>query len=181
LTGDAAFATRRLSIEPLARRHAAGLVAALDDPRVGVHIGGPDVTTVAAMRRRIARLRAGPPPERAAERWWNFALRRQSDRAIIGRLEATTHGDWGEIAYVLGPAWWGQGYATEAATWLLEHMARHDVVELWAAIHPGNLASIRLVGRLGFAPAPGPARDVGSYDPGDLVFVRGGAAGSRAG
>jgi hypothetical protein len=49
--------TARLTIEALDPTHAEGLLAALDDPRVGTHIGGPDVTTLAALRERI-----GPSP-----------------------------------------------------------------------------------------------------------------------
>ena len=168
------FATPRLAIEPLAGAHADALFAALDHPDVHRFLPAPDVTTAAALRERIARLGdARPPP---GERWWNFAVRQRADAAVIGRLEATTYGAWGEIAYVFGPRWWGRGLATEATGWLVDHLAAHGAAELWAAVHPDNTTSQRLLLRLGFIAAPGaaerPARPHGSYDPGDTVFVR---------
>jgi RimJ/RimL family protein N-acetyltransferase len=164
------LSTQRLAIEPLALTHTAGLFAALDHPAVHRFLLQPDVTTLEALRERIARLVAGPPsPD---ERWWNFAVLLGAERTIIGRLEATTYGDWGEIAYVFGPRWWGAGLASEASRWLVEHLAARGIPELWAAVHPANLLSQRLLGRIGFSPAGEPARPLASFDPGDLVFVR---------
>ena len=151
--------------------HAAGLHAALDHPDVHRFLPAPDVTTVDALRARIERLTADPSPAPAGERWWNFAVRLRADRTVIGRLEATTYGDWGEIAYVLGPTWWRQGLASEATMWLVRHLADHGVVELWAAVHPANTASQRLLARLGFHRVPA-ARPLASFDPGDDTFVR---------
>jgi RimJ/RimL family protein N-acetyltransferase len=105
------------------------------------------------------------------ERWWNFAVLLRADRTIIGRLEATTYGDWGEIAYVFGPRWWGQGLASEATRWLIRHLALHGVAELWAAVHPANEPSKRLLTRIGFTAAGEPTRPVASFDPGDVAFV----------
>ena len=169
--------TERLLIEPLGPDHAEGLFAALDDPRVGVHIGGPDVTTLEALHERIERVNAGPPDDWPEDRWLNWAMRRAEDGVVVGRLEATTYPDgWAEVAWVLGPAHWGAGYATEGAGWMIDHLCRElGGTEIWAAIHPSNEASIRLVERLGFErrPVP-PGRPLGSYDEVDLVFAIGG-------
>jgi RimJ/RimL family protein N-acetyltransferase len=163
------FATTRLAIEPLAVDHAAGLHAALDVPAVNCFLPQPDVTTLAALRVRVAALAATSPPD--GERWWNFAVRTRADGAIIGRLEATTYDAWGEIAYVFGPRWWGRGLASEAVRWLLAHLASLGFAELWAAVHPDNMASRRLLLRLGFAAVDEPRRPLASFDPGDAVFV----------
>jgi RimJ/RimL family protein N-acetyltransferase len=164
--------TERLTIEPLAVAHAARLFAALDHPDVGRYIGGPDVTTPEALRSRIERLAEGPGPERSGERWWNFAV--LLGDVVIGRLEATTYdgGDdpYGEVAYLFDPRHGGHGYATEATSWLIGHLAEHGVTELWAAIRHDNAASIRLIERLGFGIVDGePWRELGSYDQGDDV------------
>jgi RimJ/RimL family protein N-acetyltransferase len=164
------FATERLLMEPLALVHAAGLHAALDHPDVGRFLRGPDVTTPDALRARIERL-ASAPPTAPAERWWNFAVRLRADRMIIGRLEATTYGVWGEIAYVFGPRWWGLGLASEATRWLLHHLADQGITELWAAVHPANAPSKRMLARIGFTPAGTPTRALASFDPGDDTFV----------
>lgn len=55
-----------------------------------------------------------------------------------------------ELLYGLVPAWWGQGYATEAShavlTYVFETLG-HRVV--FAATDPPNLASVRVMARLG--------------------------------
>lgn len=167
--------TERLRIEPLGHEHADGLFAALDDPLVGAHIGGPDVTTLDALHQRIDLLAAGPPESDLGERWLNWVARRAVDDVVVGRLEATTYdGGWAEIAYVFGPAFWGQGFATEGTAWMIGHLREHHgTTEVWAAVHPDNTGSVRLLDRLGFEQRPGPpTRPLGSYDDGDLVFVR---------
>ena len=173
LPGAAAFATPRLTIEPLAALHAAGLHAALDHPDVSRFLPGPDVTTLDALLARIERVTAGPPSSHPNQRWWNFAVRLAADRTIIGRLEATTYGAWGEIAYVFGPRWWGQGLASEATAWLVHHLATQGVAELWAAVHRANTRSKRLLLRSGFVAIHEPTRPLSSFDPGDAVFMRG--------
>ncbi len=171
--------TVRLTIEPLGHEHVEGLFAALDDDRVGTFIGGPDVTTVEALHERIDRVTAGPGPAWPTEHWHNWVARRTEDGVIVGRLEATTYGEtrqtgeWAEVAYLFGPAFWGQGFATEGATWMLDHVRDElGVDESWAAVHPGNVSSVRLLERLGFEPRDTPGRPMGSYDEPDLVFVR---------
>jgi len=160
--------TERLRIEPLDLVHAEGLLAALDDARVGTYIGGPDVTTLDALRERIERVNIGPPAQRN-ERWCNWAV--LADGVVIGRVEATVHDGIAEIAYVFGPAWWGQGYASEAVTWMIDELRALDVAEYWATVAPENDASARLLTRIGFAPTDPPV-DVSlmSYDDGDLTF-----------
>ena len=167
---SAVFTTSRLAIEPLAVAHADELHAALDHPDVHRYLPNPEVTTVAALRTRLEQLAATPPPD--GERWWNFAVRLRADRTVIGRLEATTYDTWGEIAYVFGPRWWGRGLASEATRWLIAHLGDHGIGELWAATHPANAASQRLLLRLGFAAVDAPGRPLASFDPGDTVFVR---------
>jgi RimJ/RimL family protein N-acetyltransferase len=162
--------TARLALEPLGHQHADAIVAALDDPMVGEYLGGPQVTTVAALHERIDQLAAGPGPEWPDERWWNFVARRLDDGTVIGRVEGTTYGAWGEIAYVFAPSSWGHGFASEATHWLIDFMHGMGADELWAAVHPENLRSVRLLQRLGFAEMDAPGRPIGSFDDGDLVF-----------
>lgn len=128
------------------------------------------MTTVEAQRARLQRLADGCP--RPGERWWNFAVVLPDDRTVIGHLQATTFGAWGEIAYMFGPRWWGQGLAWEATVWLIDHLAAHGVGELWAAVHPANERSQRLLLRVGFTAIDEPARPLSSFDPGDATFVR---------
>ena len=162
--------TDRLIIETLTTEHAAGLFAALDAPSVGEFIGGPDVTTLDALIDRIDRVSRGPGEQYHPEQWHNFAVMLRDDRTIIGRIEASTYGEWAEIAYVFGPQWSGHGYATEAVRWLIAELHERGVDELWAAVHPHNARSLRLLDRVGFAVTDQRTRNLGSFDDGDVVL-----------
>lgn len=170
----------RLTIEALDAAHAPGLLAALDDERVGRFIGGPEVTTLDALHDRIRYL-ATTDPSQWGERWLNWVVRlgTDPDPPVIGRIEATVHLERrsgrriAEVAYVLGPRWGGHGYATEATAWMLDELhRRHDVDVAWATVDPCNEASLALLARLGFEDAPLPEGGLSSYDDGDRVLSR---------
>lgn len=161
---------RAIRIEPLEAAHVSSLFESLNHESVGQFIGGPDVTTPEALAQRVRRVQAGPPPKSGLT-WLNYAI--VMDGRAIGRVEATVHGDYAEIAYLLGPSYWGRGHATVAVAQLLEVLAGLGVRMLWATVHPDNLASRKLLGRLGFAPAaPGTHPALASLDDGDVVFNR---------
>lgn len=161
--------TERLTIEPLDQRHAPALFAALNDDRVGTYIGGPDVTSVADLRKRIEFLAAGPPADRH-QIWCNWAV--LAEGTVVGRVEATIHDGIAEVAYVFGPAYWGQGYATEATAWMIDEVRSLGAQACWATVAPDNVASVALLERLGFVPAPMDDTTLFSYDDGDLTFHR---------
>ena len=164
--------SERLRYEPLDHSHAEGLLAALDDESVGRYINGPDVTTLEALETRIQFLAAGHSPSNPEEQWVNVVVLRRDDDVVLGRVEATVLDERAEIAYLFGPSFWGQGYATEATRWLIDHLrARFDVQQIWASIHHENVASQRLVERVGLRRVPPPTSALMSYDDGDVVFL----------
>ncbi len=56
-----------------------------------------------------------------------------------------------EIGYILHPDVWGQGVATEALTAVIGHLfASHGDPALTADVDPRNVASIRVLSKLGF-------------------------------
>jgi [ribosomal protein S5]-alanine N-acetyltransferase len=57
-----------------------------------------------------------------------------------------------EFGYILHPDFWGRGLATEAVRAFLRHVwqNRPDIAELTTDIDPRNVASVRLVEKLGF-------------------------------
>jgi len=72
----------------------------------------------------------------------------ERDGRVIGKA-----GFWRlpEIGYILDPDHWGQGLAHEATSAAIGHVfATRDLDELTADVDPENLASIRLLERLGF-------------------------------
>ena len=162
----------RLAYEPLSADHAAALFGPLSDARVWHHIGPPDSTSVEQLAAEFARRAAGPS-EPSTERWVNYAVRVIESNVYCGRVEATVHGTWAEIAYLFGPAFWGHGFASEAVGWLRAELRRQlGVTELWAAVRPDNERSLRLLRRMGFVERM-PAsveRTLSSADDGDLLL-----------
>jgi ribosomal-protein-alanine N-acetyltransferase len=70
------------------------------------------------------------------------------DGAVIGKMGAWQLPDFG---YLLDPAYWGLGYASEALVAFLAHRRRAGSRFLTADTDPRNQPSIRLLERHGFA------------------------------
>lgn len=85
------------------------------------------------------------------------------DGRVIGKA-----GMWraGEIGYILHPDFWGRGLMREALEALLPFaFARHrELAAITAEIDPRNVASSRLLARLGFAETHRKARTLFLYD-----------------
>ena len=69
------------------------------------------------------------------------------DGAVIGKMGAWRLPDFG---YLLDPAHWGQGYASEALAAFIAHRRRAGSAFLTADTDPRNTTSIRLLERHGF-------------------------------
>lgn len=151
--------TRRLVLRPWRADEAAVMrqLWSERDPRVPEHrridaAGEPSVETI---RAQILRPRA-PLGLLAAQE-------RQTGRVVgcCGLVEA----DGGcpgeaEIAFELLQSAWGQGLATEAGAAIVEWARQHDLFHLRATVWDWNLASQRVLTKLGFSPA-----GVASVDP----------------
>lgn len=169
---DSPCESTRLVYEPLRVDHAAELFPALGDSLVSRHLNCAPPQSIDELAEDFRR-RTSPPPQLAGrESWINFAIRLKADRRCIGRVEATVYTGWAEVAYLLGPQDWGQGYASESLAWLQNFISSdHRVFEFWACVAPDNLRSIRLLLRCGYQQTP-PCNDrsLKSYDLGDIVF-----------
>jgi [ribosomal protein S5]-alanine N-acetyltransferase len=69
------------------------------------------------------------------------------DRALIGKL-----GCWRlpEVGFILHPATWGRGFASEAMPAFIERRRKLGSTELTADVDPGNVPSLRLLHNAGF-------------------------------
>jgi ribosomal-protein-alanine N-acetyltransferase len=138
---NAAIGSQRLLLEPMTPAHAELLFGALSDPRIYEWIS------------------SSPPPsvEGLRERWagasgLNWALRRRSDGAFVGKFDVELAGEVAtNVGYLIFPAYWQQGYASEALRALVSHLAGHQVRELHACVTAGNTASERVLLNAGFA------------------------------
>jgi RimJ/RimL family protein N-acetyltransferase len=169
--------SERLRYEPLSTDHAQALFPVFADPAIYRYIDNHPPASVEELSKRISQMIV-PPPHRADEVWWDYAVFVRESNHAIGKVEVAIVADRAEVAYILGSAFWGKGYAAEAMEWLHGQIReRTAATDFWATTLPGNSRSIRLLERLGYAPAKA-WPSIGSYHPGDLVYHR---AAGRAG
>ena len=145
--------TERLLLSPLRAEDAPELVDVLADERLHEFIGGRPAT-LAELRERYARWVAGSPDPQEA--WLNWIARRRSDSQAIGTMQATLTGDdrrfTARVAWVVGVAWQGRGFASEAARALVEWLRSQGAQEIVAHIHPRHRASAGVAARAGLSP-----------------------------
>jgi len=87
-----------------------------------------------------------------SEIWKNWVVRLRDDARAIGTVQATIVGDEATLAWTIGSAWQGHGYAKEAAAAVVLWVATSGVVWVRAAIHPEHHASAAVARSIGLAP-----------------------------
>ena len=82
-------------------------------------------------------------------------LTRKSDGVFIGRAGFSLfENEVPELGYILHPAYWGNGYATEIAEGLCNWIKCQATWDRFVAFaHPENLASIRVLEKIGMTAA----------------------------
>jgi RimJ/RimL family protein N-acetyltransferase len=141
--------TPRLILRRLEPGDAPFVVALLNEPSFLENIGDRGVRNLEDAHRY---LRDGPFAmyERFGYGLWHVA--RKSDGApmgMCGLLKRDTLPD-ADIGYALFPAWWGQGYAFEAAEATLRAgVSRFGLRRVLGVVSQGNSGSIRLLEKLG--------------------------------
>jgi len=143
--------TPRLRLEPVDARHAAPLFEGQRDPAIYEWISvqpSPDLAHLQARWARVARF----PRVGVDVLGFGWAVQRSADGAWIGKMDAevTASGVASNVGYLFLPAFWGQGYATEAVKALVAHLQRHGVFRQHATVTVGNEASCRVLAHAGF-------------------------------
>ncbi|WP_344528580.1 GNAT family N-acetyltransferase [Streptomyces albiaxialis] len=170
---DSPLRTRRLDLLPLRVAHAPEMARVLSDPALYAFIGGAPPGEE-ELRARYARLTAGSPDPDVT--WRNWVLRLRATSRLVGTVQATLTsgppGDPGrgpdpdphsgfsphsgsrtaEIAWVVGAAWQGQGFAVEAARALVAALDAEDVRTVLAHVHPEHHASAAVAAAAGLLP-----------------------------
>lgn len=149
LPGPEPIVTARLRLDPLRVSDAEEMHAVLADPVLHAFTGS-EPATLDELRERYGRQVRGSSPG-GEEAWRNWIVREPDDGSAVGFVQATVTGEGAEadLAWVIGVAWQGRGYATEAALGMADWLRRHGVRSLTAHIHPDNLASERVAVALG--------------------------------
>ncbi|TDD68476.1 N-acetyltransferase [Jiangella aurantiaca] len=159
------IATDRFELVPLTVDDAADMVEVLSDPALYTFIGGTP-PSLPELRSRYSRLVAGRSPDGRQE-WLNWIIRRTPDGRAVGTVQATVtdEGRQAEIAWVVGAAFHGQGYATAAAVALVAWLDERGVRTITAHVHPEHQASMTVAERAGLRPTE-------RFDDGERLWIR---------
>jgi RimJ/RimL family protein N-acetyltransferase len=172
--------TDRLALVPLRPEDAPEMVHVVADAALYVFTGGQP-PTLAALESQYRGWVAGSP--RAGETWHNWVVRLRgdgsdgsdaSDGPAIGHLQATVVDDGrsADIAWLVGTAWQGRGYASEAARALVRWLYAIGIDSVTAHVHPDHAASGRVTAHAGLRPT-------GEMEGGEAVWRRTAPRGKR--
>lgn len=98
----------------------------------------------------IAEMESSSPDTKG--KWFQFAIELQESAALIGDIGFLNTDGAGKswIGFSLDPHYWCRGFATEAVGAVIDYYLDQGITTVWASTDPANLASRRLLRRLGF-------------------------------
>jgi ribosomal-protein-alanine N-acetyltransferase len=144
--------TARLDLEPLSESNASALVEPFLDERVWTYLPHLRPANREAVRARLQRWLAPPPPEMpdalGFENWVGFE---RATRSIVGTFQATLmHAGSAMIGYIVFPDHWRRGYAVEAMSAVCDHLRdTHAIQRIVADMDRNNEGSVAVARRLG--------------------------------
>jgi len=146
--------TARLHLRALTCEDTAEMFRLDTAPHVARYLGRPPSPSLEATRAKVEAIVADTGGDRTG--FW--ALVDAVSGAFVGsaclwnwdRSEARA-----DLGYLIDPSRWGQGLASEALVPIVDFGFRRMALDrVDAHVHPENLASIRVLTKLGFRPAP---------------------------
>lgn len=152
---DTSIITERLTLTALSVEDADEMVNVLGDDRLHEFIGGRPAT-LDELRDRYRRLIAGPTAP--GEVWLNWIVRSRHAGAAMGTVQASISQcpegrSVAEAAWVIGIAYQGHGFASEAARSLVAWLLSRGIGEVTAHINPDHHASAIVGARAGLRPS----------------------------
>jgi RimJ/RimL family protein N-acetyltransferase len=142
--------TSRLVLEPITEAHAPLLLPLVVDDRLYQYQPHWLPTTLEELQERFAIYETGK--SRDGQHWQlNWAIRRHNDGAYVGMVQVTFR-DKPQIGYQTFTPYWQMGYGKEAVSAALDCLkSRYAANSVITLVDEGNVASIALLGSLGFA------------------------------
>lgn len=140
--------TERLRLRPLTLDDAPFMVQLLNDPSFLTNIGDKGIRTVDQARQFLLDSHIA---SYARYGYGHYMVERKEGEPIgtCGLINRTFIGEI-DIGFAYLPAYWSQGYATEAAQAVMDHArTRLSIDNVVAVVAPRNDASIRVLRKLG--------------------------------
>ena len=156
----------RIRLEPLTEAHAPALFPLLRDETLWEFTDEAPPESLPALRARYRRLESRRSAD-GTQLWLNWAIALY-DGSVMGFVQATAPADRASIAiaYVLGRQFWSHGFAYEAVSAMIASIEDSlGFVEFLATVDCRNVASGRLLGRLGFVA-------IDASDPQNVLWQR---------
>jgi RimJ/RimL family protein N-acetyltransferase len=141
--------TERLLLRALRRSDFEDYAALYGDPDVVRYLGGGAVPWDRGRAWRHLAFLVGHWQLGGTGVW---AVEHRTTGAFVGTIGFAEPEGWPgcELAWILAPRWWGNGYATEGARAALAHaFDRRKKDRVISLIHPENRASVRVAERIG--------------------------------
>jgi ribosomal-protein-alanine N-acetyltransferase len=139
--------TRRLLLRPFSASDAETIHPIYSDPAVMRYVATGPMADLAITQRLIEDYSAHQ--ERHGYSFWAVIERASGELIGDAGLYRTPAGEV-ELGYTLGAAWWGRGYATEAASrWVSVAFNELGIDEVVALAEPANTASLHVLTKLG--------------------------------
>jgi ribosomal-protein-alanine N-acetyltransferase len=143
--------TSRLTLRPMQLADAPELHAIMSDAEVMAFWDCSEIEDIELTRDLLKSQLAQVKAQHAL--YW--AMQRTADGAFIGCCDLSQIDRWhhrGEVGFMIGRQAWGEGYTYEAMRAVIDHAAQAQRLRrLSARTHLGNVRSVRLLRRLGFA------------------------------
>lgn len=143
--------TERLHLRPLAPRDAEAFFAIMSDAEAMRFWDWPPFRELETVREVLAGQIASMESGEAC--YWSVCLKGTGH--AIGTCDLSEidhHHARAEVGFAFHRSYWGNGYALEAMTAILDHaFGQMELERLGARLHAGNHACRRLLERLGFA------------------------------
>ncbi len=140
----------RLRLRAMRGGDAPGLLALYSDARTMRYLARPPLASLGEAEELLGRVLAGYEDGTSLQ----LAIERKEDAAFLGLcllFNFQRPSRRGEIGYALASPYWSRGYMSEALPALVDHaFGRMGLNRLEADIDPRNVASARVLARLGF-------------------------------
>lgn len=143
---DVPISSDRLRLEPLRIEYANEMVDVLASPSLYEFIDGEPPTLEGLTGRYRYQIAGSGRPE---EQWRNWIVRLADSGRAIGFVQADVTRDSAELAWVIGVADQGSGFASEAAIAMRNQLAIEGSTRFEAFIHADNVASQAVARRSG--------------------------------
>jgi len=140
--------SERLELEPLRVDHADEMVHVLATPSLYEFDGGKPPTLEGLQNRYVLQTAGSGKP---GVEWRNWIIRTRSDRRAVGYVQADIIDAVTELAWVVGVADQGSGYAVEAAIAMRDQLATEGSTRFQAFIHPDHVVSQAVAARVGMS------------------------------